>query len=111
MCSSDLALRYHPGKDFAPVVVARGRDEIALAIRELGASKNVPVLRYPELARAVYFTSRAGEIVNEQLYMAVATVLAFVFRVESRLQSAADMPNITVPADLRFDADGKKMVN
>ncbi|MDI1297197.1 MAG: flagellar type III secretion system protein FlhB [bacterium] len=104
-----VALRYKPGQDAAPIVVARGCDAIAAAMRELGDAKGVPVLQYPELARAVYFTSRAGQVVDEGLYMAVATVLAFVFRVENRLASEIDRPFITVPSDLRFDADGKKL--
>lgn len=104
-----VALRYRPGVDAAPVVVARGCDAIAAAIRELADSNGVTVLQYPELARAVYFTSRAGQIVNEGLYMAVATVLAFVFRVENRMANEMDRPLITVPDDLRFDADGRKM--
>lgn len=104
-----VALRYRPGVDAAPVVVARGCDAIAAAIRELADSHGVTVLQYPELARAVYFTSRAGQIVNEGLYMAVATVLAFVFRVENRMANEMDRPFITVPDDLRFDADGRKM--
>lgn len=104
-----VALRYKPGVDAAPVVVARGCDAIAAAIRELADRQGVPVLQYPELARAVYFTSRAGQIVNEGLYMAVATVLAFVFRVENRMAGEMDRPFITVPDDLRFDADGRKL--
>lgn len=103
-----VALRYKPGQDAAPVVVARGCDAIAAAIRDLADQNGVTVLQYPELARAVYFTSRAGQIVNEGLYMAVATVLAFVFRVENRMASEMDRPFITVPDDLRFDADGRK---
>ncbi|MFC3442651.1 flagellar type III secretion system protein FlhB [Sphingobium rhizovicinum] len=103
-----VALRYKPGQDAAPVVVARGCDAIAAAIRELADTNGVTVLQYPELARAIYFTSRAGQIVNEGLYMAVATVLAFVFRVENRMASEMDRPFITVPDDLRFDADGRK---
>jgi flagellar biosynthetic protein FlhB len=104
-----VALRYKPGVDAAPVVVARGNDAIAAAIRDLADASGVPVLQYPELARAIYFTSRAGQIVNEGLYMAVATVLAFVFRVQNRMASEMDRPFITVPQDLRFDADGKKL--
>jgi flagellar biosynthetic protein FlhB len=104
-----VALRYKPGVDAAPVVVARGNDAIAGAIRELGDASGVPVLQYPELARAIYFTSRAGQIVNEGLYMAVATVLAFVFRVENKMASEMDRPFITVPEELRFDADGRKI--
>lgn len=104
-----VALRYRPGQDAAPVVVARGCDAIAAAIRELADASSVPVLQYPELARAIYFTSRAGQIVNEGLYMAVATVLAFVFRVENRMASEMDRPFIAVPDDLRFDAEGRKL--
>ena len=104
-----VALRYKPGQDAAPVVVARGCDAIAAAIRELADENGVTVLQYPDLARAIYFTSRAGQIVNEGLYMAVATILAFVFRVENRMASEMDRPFINVPDDLRFDADGRKL--
>ncbi len=104
-----VALRYQPGRDLAPVVVARGRDDIAAAIRELADKSDVPILQYPELARAVYFTSRNGQIVDEALYMAVATVLAFIFRMENQMASAMDRPDIELPEDMRFDANGKKM--
>lgn len=104
-----VALRYKPGQDAAPIVVAKGCDAIAAAIRELADQNGVTVLQYPDLARAIYFTSRAGQIVNEGLYMAVATVLAFVFRVENRMASEIDRPFISVPDDLRFDADGQKL--
>ncbi|WP_370173016.1 flagellar type III secretion system protein FlhB [Sphingobium abikonense] len=104
-----VALRYKPGQDAAPVVVAKGCDAIAASIRDLADTHGVTVLQYPELARAIYFTSRAGQIVNEGLYMAVATVLAFVFRVENKMAGEIDRPFITVPDDLRFDADGRKL--
>ncbi len=104
-----VALRYKPGQDAAPVVVAKGCDDMAAAIRDLADQNGVTVLQYPDLARAIYFTSRAGHIVNERLYMAVATVLAFVFRVENRMASEMDRPFINVPEDLRFDADGRKL--
>lgn len=103
-----VALRYRPGFDAAPVVVARGCDAIAHAIRDLAETSGVPVLRYPELARAVYFTSRVGHIVDEGLYMAVATILAFLFRVENRLASESDQPHVDLPDHMHFDADGKK---
>ena len=104
-----VALRYKPGQDAAPVVVAKGCDAIAAANRELADQNGVTVLQYPDLARAIYFTSRPGHVVNEGLYMAVATVLAFVFRVENRMASEMDRPFINVPDDLRFDADGRKL--
>ncbi|SCW76574.1 flagellar biosynthetic protein FlhB [Sphingobium faniae] len=104
-----VALRYKPGQDAAPIVVARGCDAIAAAMRDLADQNGVPVMQFPELARAVYFTSRAGQVINEGLYMAVATVLAFVFRVENRMANEMDRPFITVPDDLRFDAEGRKV--
>lgn len=106
-----VALRYHPGKDGAPVVVARGADEIAAAIRELAAEKSVPMLQYPELTRAIYFTSQMGQPIDERLFMAVAMVLAFVFRIENKMASEMDRPHIDLPEAMRFDSDGRNIVN
>jgi flagellar biosynthetic protein FlhB len=106
-----VALRYRPGLDAAPVVLARGADEIARIIREAAAENNKPVMQYPELTRAIYFTSRVGHAIDERLFLAVATVLAFVFRIENRMASQMDRPHIDLPGDVRFDADGKRMVD
>lgn len=103
-----VALRYRPGKDFAPVVVARGCDAIAFAIKDLAEANKVPVLQYPALARAIYFTSRAGQVVDEALFVAVATILAFLYRVEHRMSAQSDLPPIDVPETMLFDADGRK---
>jgi flagellar biosynthetic protein FlhB len=62
------------------VVLAKGRGEKALAMRELAAELGVPVLEYPALARSVYFTTRENQMIREELYGAVAALLAFVFR-------------------------------
>ncbi len=106
-----VALRYHPGRDHAPIVVARGADEIAAVIRELAHEKSLPVLQYPALTRAVYYTSRAGEPIDERLFMAVAMVLAFVFRLENRMATEMDRPHIDLPDSMNFDADGNNIVN
>lgn len=103
-----VALRYQPGKDFAPVVVARGCDAIAFAIKDLAEASNVPVLQYPALARAIYFTSRAGQVVDEALYIAVATILAFLYRVEHRMSGMSEQPPIELPDHMQFDTEGKK---
>lgn len=102
-----VALRYDSGKDQVPVVVARGRGQTALAIRELAAEFEVPVLEYPQLARAVYYTSREGQEVRDDLYLAIATVLAFVFGVNQR--AGGGPPPVTVPAGALFDEDGQKI--
>jgi flagellar biosynthesis protein FlhB len=105
-----VALRYRPGIDVAPVVAARGRGEVALAIRALAKDQGVTMLEYPQLARAIYFTSRAGHPIAEDLFIAVATILAFVFNIEQALAEGVSQPDISVPQGKHFDTDGKKSV-
>ncbi|MCB2059293.1 MAG: EscU/YscU/HrcU family type III secretion system export apparatus switch protein [Novosphingobium sp.] len=100
-----VAMAYDPAKAPAPIVLAKGRGEKALAMRELAAEYEVPVLEYPALARSVYFTTREQQVIREELYAAVASVLAFVLslkRGEKRVR-----PRIDVPVTLRFDAEGR----
>ena len=100
-----VAMAYDPDRAGAPIVLAKGRGEKALAMRELAAELEVPTLEYPALARSVYFTTRESQVIREELYSAVAGVLAFVFslkRGENRT-----MPLIEVPIALRFDAEGR----
>ena len=102
-----VALRYRPGIDAAPVVVAKGRGEAALAIRALATEFHVPSLEYPQLARAIYFSSKTGRVVSEDLFIAVAAILAFVFRLDKAIAQEFSQPRVEVPAAKRFDADGR----
>ena len=102
-----VALRYRPGFDSAPIVLAKGRDETARAIRELADADAVPILSYPQLTRAIYYTSRAGQLVREDLYIAVATILAFVFNLDRAMAEGIVQPKIEVPPDARFDEQGR----
>ena len=101
-----VALRYRPGFDAAPVVMAKGADEIAAAMRELAAESAVPMLSYPQLTRAIYYTSNPGEIIRDDLYLAVATVLAFVFNIDRAMAEGISQPMVEVPAGARFDENG-----
>lgn len=103
-----VALRYDQENDAAPVVLARGRDSIAFAMRRLAKENDVPVMHYPDLTRAIYFTSKPGEIVDERLYLAVATLLAFIFRLDAKMAAKSDRPRITLPDDMRYDSEGNK---
>ena len=103
-----VALRYRQGIDAAPVVLARGRGVTAEAIRDVAAEVNVPMLSYPELTRAIYYTTRAGQFVREDLYLAVATVLAFVFNIETARAAGHQPPKVDVPPEARFDAEGRR---
>ncbi len=101
-----VALRYDRFKDNAPVVVAKGRGATALAIRDVAGEEKIQILEYPALARAVYYTSREGQEIRDDLYPAVATVLAFVFGLDQR--AATTPPAINVPTTARFDENGVK---
>jgi flagellar biosynthetic protein FlhB len=101
-----VAMTYDPDRAAAPLVLAKGRGEKAMAMRELAAELGVPVLEYPPLARSVYFTTRENQTIREELYAAVASVLAFVLSLKRGEQRAA--PVIEVPLELRFDAEGRR---
>ncbi|MDO6415847.1 flagellar type III secretion system protein FlhB [Sphingomonas sp. BIUV-7] len=102
-----VALRYRPGFDSVPIVVARGKDETARAIRELADKHAVPILSYPQLTRALYFTSRTGHTIRDDLFIAVATVLAFVFNLDRAMAEGVRQPQIDVPPAARFDEKGR----
>lgn len=101
-----VALRYNRENDQVPVVVAKGRGVMALAIRELAAESKVPILEYPAVARAIYYTSREGQEVRDDLYLAIATILAFVFGIN--VQAGGSPPPVAVPETARFDENGVK---
>jgi flagellar biosynthetic protein FlhB len=101
-----VALRYDRDSDRVPVVVAKGRGATALAIRDVAGEAAVPILEYPALARAVYYTSRENQEVRDDLYLAIATVLAFVFGLNA--VAGGTPPPIEVPPSARFDEHGEK---
>lgn len=100
-----VALAYDPTMASAPIVLAKGLGEKALAMRELAAELNLPVLEYPALARSLYYTTRERQVIREELYIAVASVLAFVFSLKRG--ETPPRPSVEVPLELRFDTDGR----
>ncbi|MFA5988095.1 MAG: flagellar type III secretion system protein FlhB [Sphingomonas sp.] len=104
-----VALRYDRGRDQVPVVVAKGRGVTAQAIRELAAESRIATFEYPMLARAIYYTSREGQEVRDDLYVAIATVLAFVFGLNQK--AGGTPPPVEVPSGARFDENGVKILN
>jgi flagellar biosynthetic protein FlhB len=82
-----VALKYD-GTAPAPEVVAKGQDLVALKIRELAADHGVPVVPDPPLARSLHATVEVGQQVPEELYEAVAQLLAFVYRVAAQRKAA-----------------------
>ena len=73
-----IALRYDPEKDKAPLVIAKGKGLIAEKIIEIGRAYGVPIVRKPELARALYPAVEVGKEISPKFYKAVAEVIAYV---------------------------------
>ncbi len=103
-----VAMAYDPAVAPAPYVLAKGRGEKALAMRELAAEYAVPLLEYPALARSVYFTTRENQVVRAELYGAIASVLAFVLSLKRG--ERPQRPHVAVPVELQFDAEGRVKV-
>ncbi len=75
-----VALRYDRDKDAAPVVVAKGADNIAAKIRATARENNIPLIENPPLARALYKTVEPNQTIPVEFFGAVAEILAYVFR-------------------------------
>lgn len=101
-----VALKYDGKTMAAPLVVAKGADEIATKIMEIAREHRVDVLRTPPLARAVYHSTEIGDSIPEGLYMAVAQVLAYLFQLRQYRRNGGTkptMPRLPIPDDLRKD--------
>jgi flagellar biosynthetic protein FlhB len=82
-----VALKYD-GEKLAPEVVAKGKDLIAAQIRRIAEDNDVPVVPDPPLARSLHATVEIGQQIPEELYQAVAQLLAFVYRLANRKAAA-----------------------
>jgi len=75
-----VALRYVSGAMAAPVVVAKGKNYLALRIRAKATEHQVPVIENPPLAQALYRSAAVGQEIPAHLYRAVAEILAYLYR-------------------------------
>lgn len=87
-----IALKYQPGIMRAPVVVAKGRNLIAQQIRQEAVWHGVPVIENRPLAHALYRAVEVGQAIPPALYVAVAEILAFIFRAQARTRGAEKAP-------------------
>lgn len=77
-----VAIKYDRNRMAAPVVIAKGADEMALAIRELAKEHKVTLVENRPLARELYEQVQENQEIPEALYAAVAEVLAYVYRMK-----------------------------
>jgi flagellar biosynthesis protein FlhB len=93
-----VAIQYTEGNMGAPKVVAKGLDEVAFKIRDVAKQYKVLVIEAPKLARALYANADVSDEIPQQLYSAVAEVLAYVFQV--RQFTGASGPYPKEPSDI-----------
>ena len=86
-----VALRYDEGRMRAPRVVAKGADLIAARIREIATEHTVPVFEAPPLARALFHNVEIGGEIPTALYVAVAQVLTYIYRLKTA-RAAGQLP-------------------
>jgi flagellar biosynthetic protein FlhB len=94
-----VALKYDPKKMRAPVVLAKGVDLVAQNIRRIAEEHRVPVFESPKLARALYRSTDLNKEIPAGLYVAVAQILSYIFRVRTlnpTIAARVVRPNPTV---------------
>jgi len=82
-----VALEYRPETMSAPVVVAKGRNLLAERIKQIARWHEIPIIENPPLAQALFKATEVGQAIPPKLYVAVAEILAFLYRTKSRMQS------------------------
>jgi len=94
-----VALKYDPKKMRAPVVLAKGVDLVAQNIRRIAEEHHVPIFESPKLARALYRSTDLNKEIPSGLYVAVAQILSYIFRVRTlnpTIAARVVRPNPTV---------------
>lgn len=79
-----VALRYDAKTMDAPILVAKGADHLAQTIIKIAQSYGIPIIRRPEVARAIYASVQPGQTIPEAFYVAVAEVLAMLYRLRQK---------------------------
>ncbi len=101
-----IAIKYEDNGDRAPILVAKGVDELAMHIRKIAEAHEVPIVASPMLARSIYYSTEIEHEIPEKLFMAVAQVLAYVFQLKKFNQGKGRRPkplssNLPIPPELR----------
>ena len=79
-----VAVKYDEQKSHAPIVVAKGMDNIALQIKKIARENSVHIVQNPPLARSLYAEVDIDKPIPEALFGAVAEVLAYVYKMNSK---------------------------
>ncbi|ASQ45373.1 Flagellar biosynthetic protein FlhB [Legionella clemsonensis] len=102
-----VALNYKQQGNKAPVVVAKGKDLIALQIIRVAQANYIPSLTVPTLARAIYFSTELNAEIPRGLYVAVAQVLAYIFQLKDKQhydKNPEFLKHLPIPDELKREA-------
>jgi len=80
-----LALKYDPEEMDAPVLIAKGVDDLAMRIREVAKETDIPLYENRPLAHVLYDTVEVDEIIPPEHYQAVAEVISYIFQLREKL--------------------------
>jgi len=102
-----IALKYDAVAGGAPVLIAKGVDEMAIHIRTIAKEHGVEILTSPALARSLFYTADVDKDIPEELYAAVAQVLAFIFQLNEYKKGHAKKPtpvakNLPIPNEFKY---------
>jgi len=110
-----VALKYDMETMPAPLLVAKGVDDLAMRIREAADENEVPIVENPPLARALYAAVELDESIPEHLYHAVAEVIGYVFRLQGKLPREGPIrppaPDWSLDPDLNDDEEDAPAVH
>jgi flagellar biosynthetic protein FlhB len=79
-----VAIRYEMETMPSPIVVAKGKNWLALRIRQVATQSEVPIIENPPLARALYDAAEIGSAISPEFYKAIAEILAYVYKLMGR---------------------------
>ncbi len=79
-----VALKYDPNNMPAPQVIAKGQDNIALKIKEIGQENMIPVVENAPLARALFSSCEVDQYIPFEHYKAVAEVISYIMRLRGK---------------------------
>ncbi len=101
-----VALKYDENGNRAPVLVAKGVDELAMHIRKIATAHDVPLIPSPMLARAIYYSTEPDHEIPNKLFMAVAQVLAYVYQLKAYKSGKGQRPkplrkDLPIPPEYR----------
>ncbi|AWB67382.1 flagellar biosynthesis protein FlhB [Saccharobesus litoralis] len=102
-----VAIKYDTETASAPILLAKGVDEVAGHIRDIASAHDIPILCSPMLARSIYHTTELDAEIPEKLFTAVAQILAYVYQLKQYKKGKGKRPkeptsNLPIPPEVRY---------